>query len=528
MIQVVKYSFLAIILVLSVYALLPPAKGAKQAHLGSDPNRNKDKPANVRYVLRINPGPLYLPGVIPENSKKPIEGIQKVADEFEKLYPDTRIEFLGVPGDVREWLVTQLSSGRAPDVIQINVEDVWQDIQKDWYVPLDQYLEAPNPFVKAGEPGSRQWWDMFKYPIPTRGTMAPNDKMYCIVLDMIETGIFYNKDVFRRLNLREPQDWTEFLQTQRTLKAAGYIPLLVDRQALSDWGVDLTFDQMYGELRELLDLDYDPQRGEYLHGYLDWDELIFLHRKGFFTKDDARWREVWRVLKDWRQYMSQDLNAIGTDFVRAFMTQEGAMYWGHSMTTNRLLADKNLGFEWGIFYLPPIPQSYSRFARGKDQVVIGGSAMQYSVTNSAYSDTHDPKTSERLKRVIAFLQFLTLPRNCDAVVNEQIALLPNIKGVEPHKELLPFHEFLQRHYAMTKWFYTFDLQFDEVLERQLELYLNGGMTDDAFLDWMEKNLDNASNRIISRKDLDVERFEKVWNERAEMRKKFKELPSVAN
>jgi len=30
----------------------------------------------------------------------------------------------------REWLVTQLSSGAAPDVIQINVEDVWQDIQK--------------------------------------------------------------------------------------------------------------------------------------------------------------------------------------------------------------------------------------------------------------------------------------------------------------------------------------------------------------------------------------------------------------
>ena len=67
-----------------------------------------------------------------------------------------------------------------------------------------------------------------------------------------------------------------------------------------------------------------------------------------------------------------------------------------------------------------------------------------------------------------------------------------------------------------------------MLERQLELYLNGGMSEDDFLDWMEKNLDNASKRIISRKELDVERFEKVWSERAEMRKKFKELPSVAN
>jgi len=81
-IKLLKYFILAIILALYVYALLPPAKGEKQAHLGSDPNRNKDKPASVKYVLRINPGPLYLPGVIPENSKTPIEGIQKVADTF--------------------------------------------------------------------------------------------------------------------------------------------------------------------------------------------------------------------------------------------------------------------------------------------------------------------------------------------------------------------------------------------------------------------------------------------------------------
>ena len=54
-----------------------------------------------------------------------------------------------------------------------------------------------------------------------------------------------------------------------------------DMARLADWGVDLLFEQMYGELRDLLDLDYDPRRGEYLHGYLDWDEIIFLHQQGF-------------------------------------------------------------------------------------------------------------------------------------------------------------------------------------------------------------------------------------------------------
>src|SRR5439155_19483517 len=180
--------------------------------------------------------------------------------------------------------------------------------------------------------------------------------------------------------------------------------------------------------------------------------------------------------------------------------------------------------EWGIFYLPPITQKYSRFARGKDQCVIGGSAMQYSVTNHAWSDTGDPKTSERLKRVIAFLQFLTTPKNCETVVNEQIALLPNIKGVEPHHELAKFDEILQRHYAMTKWFFTFDIQWDQVLMRMLELYMNNGVDEQEFVEMLEKDMQRSMQRMIQRKSLDLTRFQKVWDQRAEMRKRFSDLP----
>jgi raffinose/stachyose/melibiose transport system substrate-binding protein len=521
----IKYAILAVILGFGVWALCDPADSAKAAHLGSNPSRTKNNPKSVKYVLRFNPGGLYLPGVIPENSDKPIEGFAKVGEAFEKLYPDTRIEFVGVPGDVREWLVTQLSSGAAPDVIQINVEDVWQDIQKNWYLQLDPYLDQPNPFAAKGQPGSEKWWDVFKYPIPTRGTMAPDDHMYCIVLDMIETGIYYNKTLFNTLGISEPKDWNEFLDIQKKIKAAGITPLLTDRQNIADWGVDLTFDQLYGELRDLLDLNYDPARGEYLHGYLDWDEVIFLHSKGFFTPRDPRWRELWRIIKAWRPYMNKELNPNGLDFMKEFVTQKGAMFWNHSMGVKRLVSDPNLAFDWGIFYLPPIPQSYSRFARGQEQCVIGGSAMQYSVTNHAWSDTGDPKTSERLKRTIAFLQYLTTPKNCDTVVNEQVALLPNIKGVEPHPELLPFDRILQRHYSMTKWFFTFDLQFDQVLLRMLELYLNDGVDDARFVDIIEKDLQRSIKRTIERKDIDVSHFQKVWDERREMRRKFSELPS---
>jgi ABC-type glycerol-3-phosphate transport system substrate-binding protein len=531
-----KHVILPLILVLGAWALLPPrevsdVKPAAQ-HGPSSSAAAKSVPPSVKYVLKFNPGPLYLPGIVPDNSTKPIEGIARVGRAFEQLYPDTRIEFVGVAADAREWLVTQLVSGQAPDVIQINVEDVWQDVHKDWYVPIDAYLDQPNPFVKSDEPGSEKWWDIFKYPVPTRGTTAPNGKMYCVVLDMIETGIYYNKDLFAQLGLREPKDWDEFLTIQRKIKDAGYTPMVVDRQCLADWGVDLMFDQVYGNLRDVMDLNYDPRRGEYMHGYLDWDELIFLHDQGFFTPRDPRWQEIWRILKDWRPYLARELNPNGGQILlKQFITQEAAMFWSSSMTVNRLLADPNRGFEFGIFYLPPIPQSYSRFARGRDMCVIGGSAMQYSITNSAVADT-DPnlpfaqrvEQSERLKRVIAFLQFLTTPANCDAVVNERIALLPNIKGVEPHAELKPFDDILQRHYAMTKWLYTFDNQWNQVLMRMLELYLNDGIDLEHFTRIMEQDLERATKRITQRKSLDFTAWQKAWDARAAQRARIEELP----
>ncbi len=261
-------------------------------------------------------------------------------------------------------------------------------------------------------------------------------------------------------------------------------------------------------------------------GYLDWHELIFLHDQGFFTPRDPRWQEIWRIMKEWRPYLARELNPHGGQLLlKQFVTQEAAMFWSHSMTVSRLLADPDRAFEFGIFYLPPISSSTSRFANGKDMCVIGGSAMQYSITNSAYRDTGDPDTSERLQRVVAFLQFLTTPESCDAVVNEQIALLPNVKGVEPHAELKPFDDILNRHYSMTKWLYTFDNQWNQVLMRMLELYLNDGIDLEQFVEVMQQDLERATKRIQKRKSIDTTVLQKTWDERAPLRATFKELPA---
>jgi raffinose/stachyose/melibiose transport system substrate-binding protein len=513
-----RHITLAAILGLSAWALWPPAKDQSVEAKAAEASN-----VAAKYHIRMAPG-VYMPGTRPQDVGGKLKGLREVAAAFHKLHPDTVIDFVDVP-QTREYLVTQLMGEQAPDIININVEDVWQDVQKGWYVPLDPYLEAPNPYSKTGQPGSKQWWDLFKYQAISRGKAAPDGKMYCITLDMIETGIFYNKDIFKKVGVEPPRDWPHFLQIQEKLQKAGYIPMLVDQGALADWGVDLMFDQFYRDIRPAIDVKKDPKRDAYMKGYLDWDEIAFLYKKGFFRKDDPRWRVVFRQLKDWRRYFVKDFGSVSTE--RSFISQKGAMYWSSSFTVNKLSRDPNLGFEWDVFYLPPIPKSYRKYANSYPMCVIGEAATQYSVTNSAINDTGDAKTSEKLKRVVAFLQFMCMPENTDKVVNEIVALMPNIVGVRTHKELARFQEILERDYAMSKWMFTFDLRFNEIWSRMLFLYLQDGISEDEFIEWIDKNVGLATDTVVRRKKLDLTQFESAWQQSAGARRSMEDLPLAA-
>ena len=470
------------------------------------------------YVIRFSPGQAYMPDSVPYDIGAPLQGLKQVIRDFEARFPDTRIEVVNTPG-VREYLVTQLSSGNAPEIVNVNVEDVWIDVQKGWYVPLDRFLEAPNAFVREqGDPeapGYAAWWDMFAYQAISRGKAAPDNKNYCITFDMIETGVFYNKRIFREAGIAPPETWDQWMRDMEKLRTAGYIPMLVSIDSLNGWGTDLIFDQLYYELLPGIDLYQDPVREAYLEGYLDWDEICFLFQQGFFGHDDPRYREVWRVMYAFRQHCNQNLS--GTDFIREFVTQQGAMFWGTSPLTFRLSADRNLGFEWGVFYPPRFTKATSPYASGVEMCVIGGSATQLEVTNSAIDDT-DPTLpmeerigqSKKLGRVIAFLQFLTVRENYERIVLEYPCFVPNIVGVPVLAPLQPFAEILERRYTTAKWLGTFDLRFSEIQRRMLELYLNDGIDLDGFMDWQVSNLDAATRNLLIRKDIDLERLRRSW------------------
>lgn len=529
-----RYSSLAVILVLGAFALFAPQED--EAGGGEDTGgRPASRRSDADYVIKFSPGGAYYPGTQPYGLGMTLHGMTDVVRAFEKLHPDTRIEILNVPR-VREYLVTQLSGGQAPDIIAVNVEDVWVDVQKDWYVPLDRFLEKPNRFVvEAGDsslPGAEQWWDMFRYQAISRGKAAPDGRNYCITYTMIETGIYYNKTMFRELGLEVPETWEEFMRVLKTVKETGRTPLLMALPNYNDWCADLFFDQVYGDLIPGIDLVSDPTREKYLQGYLDGEELSFLFSKGFFHPSDRRYREIWRLMYDLKQYANKDL--VSTDLIREFVTQKAAMIWNASALSYRFQADRELGFEWGVFYMPRFTEQTTAYASGEPMCVIGGAGTQLEVTNSAVRDTSPDlameeriQQSKRLKRVIDFLQFMCVPEQYAKIVNEYPCLLPNIRGVEVLPVLKPFERILERKYTTTKWIFSFDLRFSEIQSRMLSMYLTGGSDLEEFMQWQEENIRAATQNLLKRKKVDRKRMERAWREKADIRESFRDLPSLS-
>src|SRR4051795_13723945 len=88
----VKHAFLLLVLALAAWAFLP---SHKTDDLASLKHRRTLNP-NAKYVVRMSPAN-YIPGTVPQNVGQPLQGFNKVADRFERLFPDTAIQFVEVP-----------------------------------------------------------------------------------------------------------------------------------------------------------------------------------------------------------------------------------------------------------------------------------------------------------------------------------------------------------------------------------------------------------------------------------------------
>ncbi|MBT2726718.1 extracellular solute-binding protein [Bacillus sp. ISL-75] len=209
----------------------------------------------------------------PNQPKK--QYFEKAVKEFEKAHPNIKIKTEAVLNDsYKEKIRVVLGSSTPPDVFFS-----WSGEFAYNFARQGQSLDLTN-YVNE----DKAWSDQIISSQFKAFTL--DGKIYGIPWSTDGKAFFYNKKIFKDLNLEVPTTWSELIDVSKKVKAAGLTPITFGSKA--PW----TISHYIGTLNQLmvpqdvLDKDYDPKNpeGDYSHpGYVKALEK-FMELKPYFNK----------------------------------------------------------------------------------------------------------------------------------------------------------------------------------------------------------------------------------------------------
>jgi raffinose/stachyose/melibiose transport system substrate-binding protein len=206
----------------------------------------------------------------------------KMMDEtikvFNKKHPEIEVAYTAVGQDYNKNLKLSFSSGEGDDVVYL--DDINQQMlqQNNYLMDLTSEVQSKG-YLDKQIPGAVEFNN-----IRTPG------KYYSVPFLMAPVVVYYNKDIFKKLNLTPPKTVDEFQTILEKAKAAGYTPM--ENSGLSNYQLMWTvYSLLYGnvDMKEVNDFYY--QKGatpafetamvSSLSKVEDWV------KKGYYRKDMA-------------------------------------------------------------------------------------------------------------------------------------------------------------------------------------------------------------------------------------------------
>lgn len=127
--------------------------------------------------------------------------LKEMTEAFTKTHPHIVIDLEIVPNDSMTVLKTRMSSGQAPDIIQLqSYANVFEFANAGWLLDLSH-----EPVLAKVVPG-------------TKNAVTYKGKVYALPMDVAGIGIIYNKDIFKKYGLKPPATFSELKAVCATLK----------------------------------------------------------------------------------------------------------------------------------------------------------------------------------------------------------------------------------------------------------------------------------------------------------------------
>lgn len=379
---------------------------------------------------------IYDPTQYPETSKI----LEEIVDEYERLHPDIKIVLIpaedggggasGTEYNIRTWLTARMAAGNPPHI-------AWEQyymrpVQKGWWIPLDIYLDLPNPYFF-----DKSWKESI-YDHVWRNVISPDGHYYTLAMDWVETGFYYNKEIFNKLNLPTNfESWEEFISTLDKLKNSEYVPFVAQEWGYFQWADDILMSAFWNDKVPEMFLE---ETGRTYKGrewrMLTVEEVAKAIYDGTLNAYDERFKNYLETLKEWSKYWAPGYSVITeTDALTLFLSEQAAIFW--SATGAKVDIEKSASFDWGITYFPPITCAKEYLLPEFSDVSfrVGGpsSVGQYGITIRAQNEN-------LIEECVDFLMYLSTPETFGKVLAIDGRYLPMIVGTEVSQQLKYFAE----------------------------------------------------------------------------------------
>jgi ABC-type glycerol-3-phosphate transport system substrate-binding protein len=412
--------------------------------------------------------------------------------EYKKLKPDVTVNNIDNMNDVnayQAWLTTRFTGGDQPDI-------TWQQFyqrnaeKSELWLPLNDYLEKPNPYVPEGQPGHDRWADQF-YPNVLAQIRAGDGNWYQVNTDWVETGFYTNTDLLSA-NGVDPASWKtwgDMIQSCKDLRAKGIQPMgvfMTPEWSTYQWLDDIIVtgawaDQIQGWYMDKYSSEYLPWR------QLNQEEFAKAVKEGKFSVNDPRFDTYLKLTKDVADNcLVKGFAGIAQydDVFKLFHDGTVAMAWLGSWTAPSLA---ELPFKVGSTYLPPFGKDDSPYEVNTTSYRVGGpsSAGQFGLTAI---------TKERgtVDAAIDLLMFITAPQNYQKIANVVQGNIPVINGVNPPEAAKGFQEIAKLpERGLTDPIGRLSQEFGSAHNRLFQSFMIGEMTADDLKVQYQKELDRA-------------------------------------
>ncbi|MFJ7726785.1 ABC transporter substrate-binding protein [Neobacillus sp. NPDC097160] len=368
-----------------------------------------------------------------------------VVKEFEKQNPNVKIKISSaINDDYKQKINVLLGSSNPPDIFF-----AWSGEYAQKFVRGGKALDLTQ-YTKEGTELSKQ------VVTSQFGPYTFNEKVYGVPIIMDGKAFFYNKEIFKKLNLEVPATWNDFIGTLKIIKENNITPIAFGNQ--SNWAVGHYLTTLNQRIVDptVLKNDYDRSKGEFTNqGYVD----------------------ALNKIQELEPYFTQEPNAVTDDSaINAFVNGKAAIYYNQF---NQIPYIKPAKFEWSWFNFPGI-----EVGKG-DPKELTGASQGFMVS----SKTRNPDMA------IKFLNFLTSKNEAEKMVKETGMVSSSIGAVNENSaddKMIEVVETINQATGMNVW-------LDTALDSKIvDVYLNGAqqmMNKEKTAEEVMKEVQNAAKKV---------------------------------